>query len=67
MSVSHVDNDGEDRENVLFVPACGCAKCAAEALEAIAERTSWLRVSGRTQRLHVEALTLGERGTAMLG
>lgn len=64
---TRVPGELSERPNILFVPACDCPRCAAEPVEEYLEDETWLRVSGSRQRLHVEALTLGETGRALLG
>ena len=60
-------NDPDDRRNPVFVPPCSCPRCAADPIEAGSKRRNWLRVSGRQQRLPVEAMVLGTVGKAVLG
>lgn len=67
LGVEHVDHDGEDRPNILFVPACSCPRCTAEIVTDTGPQSQWLRVHGQAQRLRVEVLALGEQGAAMLG
>ena len=63
-----LENDwGDDRPNILMHPQCACPKCKAAEIENPGAGEGWLRMSGSRQRLRVEALELGETGSALLG
>ncbi|MFN0030442.1 MAG: hypothetical protein ACKV2O_25085 [Acidimicrobiales bacterium] len=53
--------------NGHFVLLCDCPRCAASPVPEDQAPRNWLRVSGRTQRLRVEAIDLGPHGQALLG
>ena len=60
-------NDRSDARNPHMVPPCTCPRCTSEAETPHPDQGTWLRVSGRTQRLAVEDVTLGATGQALLG
>jgi hypothetical protein len=53
--------------NFVMNPACTCPRCEPEGPAFSAVVDNWARVSGRAQRLRVEAVDLGPRGRSALG
>ncbi len=67
MSEQRCRAEEANANNGHFVLLCDCPRCAAIPVPADQAPRNWLRVSGRTQRLRVEAVDLGPHGQALLG
>ncbi len=61
--------EGFDPNEVLQLPPCDCPECLARELDLAPDvgGPTWLRVSGRQQRLRVEPAELGPLGHDALG
>jgi hypothetical protein len=53
--------------NFVMTPACTCPRCEPGGSVYSAVVDNWARISGRAQRLRVEAVDLGPRGRSVLG